>query len=115
MSKSLEIHPRVSEKAYALSQTGMYVFVVPMSTNKVEVAKAVTMQFNVTVETVNITVQKGKPVRFYRGGKFDSGTRSDLKKAYVRLQEGDSIPVFAANDEAEAAAPAKATKKGGKE
>jgi large subunit ribosomal protein L23 len=113
-NKSLTIHPRVSEKAYAMSQTGTYVFVVPVTTNKVEVAKAVAAQFNVTVLTVNTATQKGKPVRFYRGGKFDSGSRSDLKKAYVRLQDGDSIPVFAANDESESTAPAK-TKKGGKE
>ena len=116
MSKTLAIHPRISEKAYAMSHTGTYVFVVPMSTNKVEVAKAVSAQFSVTVEDVNIAVQKGKAVRFYRKGKYDSGNRSDLKKAYVRVAKGDTIPVFAA-EEAETAAPVKkvTTKKGGKE
>ena len=114
MSKLLQLHPRVSEKAYALSQSGTYVFVVPTSTNKVEVAKAVTAQFNVTVISVNMTVQKGKPVRFYRKGKFDNGTRSDIKKAYVRLAEGNTIPVFAATEEP-VAEPTNKGKKSGKE
>ena len=115
MSKTLAIHPRISEKAYAMSQTGTYVFVVPVTSNKVEVAKAVTAQFDVTVEEVNIVVQKGKPVRFYRKGKFDTGNRSDIKKAYVRIAKGQTIPVFAAEDTAPAAPATKATKKSGKE
>ena len=118
MSKLLLVRPRVSEKAYAMSQGGVYVFVVPSNANKHQVAEAVAAQFDVTVESVNIVVQKGKAVRFYRAGKFENGTRSDMKKAYVRLSEGQSIPIFAA-EEQEAAkeekAAKKATKKGAKE
>ncbi len=111
MSKTLQVRPRVSEKAYAISQTGTYIFVVPTEANKVEVAKAVEAQFDVTVVSVNTVTQKGKAVRFYRKGRFDNGTRSDLKKAYVRLAEGQTIPVFAADEQAaEAEAPKKAKK-----
>lgn len=113
MTKTMPVRPRVSEKAYAVSQTGTYVFIVPTDANKVEIAKAVAAQFDVTVTSVNTVTQKGKAIRFYRSGKFDNGTRSDMKKAYIRLADGQSIPVFAA-EEAEEAAPAKKAKKGDK-
>jgi hypothetical protein len=48
-------------------------------------------------------VTKGKAKRTYRksGGRSVMGRRSDAKKAYVTLKEGDSIPVFEAVKEAE--------------
>jgi len=122
MSKFTAIRPRVSEKAYAMSQTGVYVFIVPSNVNKLQIAQAVTEQFDVHVVSVNTTNQKGKAVRFYRAGKFENGTRSDMKKAYVRLAKGESIPIFAAEEQTVEApkdaktekvvkAPKKATKK----
>lgn len=114
MSKTLAIHPRISEKAYASSQKGIYIFVVPKGANKVEIARAVESQYDVSVVSVNVTVQKGKPVRFYRKGKFDSGSRSDIRKAYVRLAKDQSIPVFA-TDETEQKSTDKQAKKGTKE
>lgn len=99
MSKLILLKPRVSEKAYATAQNGVYVFVVPSDANKHEVAKAVASQYNVEVVSVNMVNQKGKAVRFYRAGKFENGTRSDMKKAYVRLSEGQNIPIFAAEEQ----------------
>ena len=113
MSKTMQVRPRVSEKAYGISQTGTYVFVVPTEANKVEIAKAVATQFDVEVVSVNTVTQKGKAVRFYRKGRFDNGNRSDIKKAYVRLAEGQTIPVFAADEQA-AEAEAPKAKKGDK-
>ncbi len=112
MSNTISIRPRVSEKAYAMSHKGVYVFVVPGNINKLQIADAVTSQFDVQVLSVNTVNQKGKSVRFYRGGKFENGNRSDMKKAYVRLAEGQSIPIFAADDQAaaEAAKDVKAVK-----
>ncbi len=101
MSKTILLRPRVSEKAYGTAQNGVYVFVVPGTVNKHEVAAAVAVQYDVTVVSVNIVNQKGKAVRFYRAGKFENGTRSDIKKAYVRLAEGQSIPIFAADEQEE--------------
>ena len=110
MSKFTAIRPRVSEKAYAMSQTGVYVFVVPSTVNKHQIAEAVTAQFDVVVEAVNTINQKGKAVRFYRAGKFENGTRADMKKAYVRLSKGQTIPIFAADDQEAVAEIAKDTK-----
>jgi large subunit ribosomal protein L23 len=97
----MKIIPRMSEKSYQQSQNGMYVFDVPATANKQQIADAVTQQFSVAVDDVNTTIAKGKVKRTYRkGGSPVVGRRKDLKKAYVRLAEGESIPVFAAAEAA---------------
>ncbi len=104
MDKTMVLKPRLSEKTYGQSQAlNVYVFVVPTSANKINVAKAVEAQFDVTVEGVNVASVKGKVKRTFLNnrGKFTRGQRSNLKKAYVTLQEGYSIPIFTAEEEAE--------------
>lgn len=104
MSKIVILKPRMSEKSYAASTAlNTYVFDVPLGINKLQIAQAVEAQFNVHVNDVRTTIIKGKEARSIRiGGKARanvSGKRSDIKKAYVTVKEGDSIPVFAALDE----------------
>lgn len=118
MSKSIALQPRMSEKTYALSQAeNTFVFDVPKTVNKVQIAAAVEAQFNVTVEDVRVLINKGKMKASVRKrSRSVMGKRPDVKKAYVRLKEGDSIPVFAAIEEAEAKeqkAEEKAKKKAG--
>lgn len=87
--------PRVSEKTYVLATDNVYVFEVPLSANKQEIADAVESQFKVSVVKVNVAIAKGKVKRSYRkGGGFVDGKRNDIKKAYVTLAEGDTIEVF---------------------
>jgi len=88
--------PVVSEKTYAQSSGGVYVFRVPLSMNKNEIKSAVEEQFEVTVTKVKTLVQDGKTIRFSRGKRRYPGTatRKDFKKAYVTLKDGDSIKVF---------------------
>lgn len=102
MDKSLSLKPRMSEKAYGLSQSqNVYVFDVPKDANKHSVARAVAAQFEVTVEKVNVANTKGKVKRTVRkGGRAATGRQSDTRKAYVTLKEGDSLPIFAAVEEA---------------
>lgn len=102
MENTMLLKPRMSEKAYADSQAGVYIFVVPKDANKHTVAKAVAAQFKVTVTGVNIANQLGKAKRTVRkGGRAIAGRNAAHKKAYVTLKEGESIPVFAAVEEAE--------------
>ncbi|MDZ7744931.1 MAG: 50S ribosomal protein L23 [Candidatus Saccharibacteria bacterium] len=110
--KIMTLKPRMSEKTYALSQEkNVYVFDVPKDANKTTVAHAVKQQFGVKVTDVNITNIKGKSKRTVRrGGRPIAGRQSDVKKAYVVLDSKDSIPVFAAVEEAEKKAE-KAAKK----
>ena len=100
MSKTMILKPRVSEKAYGMSQGRVYVFVVPLEASKPSIARSIEAQFGVTVETVNTTSTKGKAKRTVRkGGRPTAGRQSDFKKAYVTLKEGDSIAVFAAEED----------------
>src|SRR3982751_2584078 len=89
---SMVLTPRISEKAIAMAGTGTYVFEVPTSTNKIEVAKAVEQQFSVKVDTVNMLVAKGKKTTNRYKGR--AGNRSDVKKAMVKLKAGQSIKLF---------------------
>ena len=103
MDKHIALKPRMSEKAYAVSQNGVYVFDVPMELSKLGVAHAVTAQFTVTVTDVRITNLKGKSKRTIanKGRKVFSGNNVSVKKAYVTLKKGESLPLFAAVEEAE--------------
>lgn len=101
MNKILTLKPHMSEKAYGLSQTkDTYIFNVPNSANKLTVAGAVSAQFDVKVKSVNIALIKGKPKRtVQKGGRAFAGKRSNVKKAYVVLKKGESIPIYAAEEE----------------
>lgn len=92
----LTLIPRVSEKAYAAHQNGIYVFNVPMSANKAGVMSALKEQYDVTAVDVRFVVQKGKPVRASRGKRAQpaQALRTKTKKAYVSLVEGTSLNLF---------------------
>jgi len=91
----------MSEKTYAMSETGVYVFNVDKKHNKLEIAETVESTYDVTVERVRTVITKGKTKRMYKNRRYETGKRVDVKKAYVTLKEGDSIPIFAATEEAE--------------
>jgi large subunit ribosomal protein L23 len=83
------VAPMITEKATLLSEQNKVVFQVSMDSTKDEIATAVEQLFKVNVTKVNTLIQKGKTKRF-RGRP---GRRSDLKKAIVTLQEGQSIDI----------------------
>ncbi len=93
---NLIITPRATEKAYGQSLKNTYVFNVPLTANKQQIAEAVAAQYDVTVKSVTTAVQNGKAVRYSRGKNRYPGTttRKDSKKAYVVLAEGSSIQLF---------------------
>ena len=80
--------PVVSEKAALLGeQSSHVVFKVVKDAQKPEVKTAVEKLFNVKVQDVRILNVKGKTKRTRHG----VGVRSDWKKAYVRLEQGQDI------------------------
>lgn len=101
---SLVLKPRVSEKSYGMSTLrNTYVFDVERAANKHSIARAVSEQYGVTVTEVNTINQKGKVKRTVRkGGRPTLGYQADVKKAYVTLKAGDTLPIFAAIEKAEA-------------
>jgi large subunit ribosomal protein L23 len=101
MDKTLILTPIMSEKAYSLSQVhNTYTFDVPKGANKHTVARAVSAQYEVVVTTVNIANIGGKAKRTVRkNGRVSKGKQNDIRKAYVTLKTGNSIPIFAALEE----------------
>ncbi|GLT09069.1 50S ribosomal protein L23 [Sulfitobacter sp. PR48] len=81
--------PIITEKATMASENNAVVFEVAMGSNKPQIKEAVEALFGVKVKAVNTTITKGKVKRF-RG---QIGTRRDVKKAYVTLEEGNTIDV----------------------
>ena len=81
--------PIITEKATMASESGAVVFEVAPDANKPLIKEAVEALFGVKVKAVNTVVTKGKVKRF-RG---QIGKRRDVKKAYVTLEEGNTIDV----------------------
>jgi large subunit ribosomal protein L23 len=81
--------PLVTEKSTLASEHNQVVFKVPLDASKPEIKAAVEDLFKVKVKAINTLRQKGKTKRF-RGRP---GKRSDIKKAYVTLEEGHNIDV----------------------
>jgi large subunit ribosomal protein L23 len=81
--------PVITEKSTMASEAGAVVFEVAIGANKPQIKEAVESLFGVKVKAVNTTITKGKAKRF-RGRP---GRRNDVKKAYVTLEEGNTIDV----------------------
>jgi large subunit ribosomal protein L23 len=79
--------PVITEKATRLGENSQMVFRVAIDATKPEIKEAIEGLFGVKVAAVNTLVQKGKTKSF----KGRPGVRSDVKKAYVRLAEGQTI------------------------
>lgn len=105
MSKTITLRPRLSEKTYALAEHRVYVVEIPKDVNKHGVARAIESQFDVKVDKVNITNIPGKAKAIIsitgKRRKNAEGYRNDIKKAYVTLAKGNSLPFFAAVEEEE--------------
>ena len=81
--------PHITEKSTMLSETNSVVFKVAPKATKPEIKAAIEALFGVTVVGVNTMTSKGKTKR-WKGRPYQ---RSDVKKAIVRLAEGQSIDV----------------------
>jgi large subunit ribosomal protein L23 len=105
MSKFTTLQPRLNEKTYGLSTKRVFVFNIDKGANKHTVARAVEAQFDVKVLSVNIVNIPGKAKRIIsisgKRSRNATGSRSDIKKAYVTLAEGNSLPFFNAIEEAD--------------
>ncbi len=83
------VSPVITEKSTMASEANQVVFNVARGASKPEIKQAVEALFGVKVKAVNTLMRKGKMKRF-RGIK---GRQSDVKKAIVTLDEGQSIDV----------------------
>ena len=83
------VAPHITEKSSLLAEHNAVVFKVAKTASKPEIKAAVEAIYGRTVASVNTLVTKGKTKR-WKGKPY---TRSDVKKAIVRLAEGQSIDV----------------------
>ena len=82
--------PLITEKATNALDLNQYTFEVDHRAAKPDIKAAVESLFNVKVIGVNTM---NPPRRTRRVGKF-AGKRSQIKKAIVRLADGDKIQLF---------------------
>jgi large subunit ribosomal protein L23 len=86
------LRPLVTEKGVAAKDNDRTLcFEIHAEANKTQVKAAVEKLFKVKVEEVRTATFEGK---LRRRGRF-AGYRSDWKKAYVKLKEGEKVPEFA--------------------
>jgi len=81
--------PVITEKASAASEANQVVFKVRRDATKPEIKAAIEKLFGVKVLSVNTLTRKGKTKHF----KGIKGRQQDVKKAIVKLAEGDKIDV----------------------
>ena len=85
------IKPIVTEKSSLGSEFNQVTFQVVNSSTKKEIKEAIENVFKVKVKKVNTLIVKGKRKSF-RG---TIGRRSDYKKAFITLEDGQSIDISA--------------------
>ena len=81
--------PVITEKATYASEHNQVVFQVARDAKKPEIKAAVEALFKVKVRKVNTLRQTGK-VKLFRG---TVGSRTEIKKALVTLEEGHNVDV----------------------
>ena len=83
--------PVVSEKSMiGMQVNNEYQFLVDNRATRSDVKKAVEALFNVKVAKVNIAIKHGKAKRT----RFGESKRSDAKKAFVTLTQGQTIELI---------------------
>jgi large subunit ribosomal protein L23 len=85
------VRPLITEKAERNREANRsFAFEVHREATKIQVKQAVEKLFNVHVITVRTAVARGKNKRVGRS----IGRRSNWKKAFVTLKDGDTIALF---------------------
>jgi large subunit ribosomal protein L23 len=83
--------PLITEKTTLIREKDRtLVFEVARGANKIDIKRAIERLLGSKVESVRTSLAHGK---MKRQGRY-VGRRSDWKKAYVRLREGEKLPEF---------------------
>ena len=83
--------PLITEKTTVIREDGRtLVFEVARGANKIDIRRAVEHLLGSRVESVRTSLTHGK---MKRQGRY-VGRRSDWKKAYVKLRDGETLPEF---------------------
>jgi large subunit ribosomal protein L23 len=83
--------PLITEKTTVVREDGRtLVFEVDRGANKIDIKRAVEALLGSKVQSVRTSLAHGK---MKRQGRY-MGRRSDWKKAYVKLRDGEKLPEF---------------------
>ena len=85
------IKPIITEKSSMGSEYNQVTFQVQKTSSKKEIKLAIENIFKVKVKKVNTSIVKGK-LKSFRGSL---GKRADYKKAFVTLEDGQTIDINA--------------------
>lgn len=89
--RKILVQPLLTEKVTAMrEQSNTVGFLVHPNANRIQIKQAVETLLKVKVERVNVLNVRGKIKRL---GRF-SGKRSDWKKAFVKLKEGEKLELY---------------------
>ncbi|AZA59003.1 MULTISPECIES: 50S ribosomal protein L23 [Chryseobacterium] len=95
---SVIIKPVISEKAnYLTDLRGTYSFLVDTKANKIQIKKAVEAAYGVKVADVNTMIYAPRVSAKYTKKGLQVGKTNKLKKAVIKLAEGEVIDIFAVN------------------
>lgn len=92
---SVIIKPVISEKAnYLTDLRGTYSFLVDPKANKIQIKDAIEKAYNVKVTAVNTMIYAPEVSSKYTKKGLQIGKTNKLKKAVVKLAEGEVIDIF---------------------
>ncbi len=84
------LRPIVSEKCTLLQGGNVYCFEVHPEATKHDIKNVFKKVYSVQITEVNVINIKGKVKR----KRFKEGKRKDWKKAYIKLKQGEKLPMF---------------------
>jgi large subunit ribosomal protein L23 len=92
---SIIIKPIITEKVTKESEIlNRFGFVVDRKANKVQIKKAVEATYGVNVVSVNtMNVRPDRTTKYTKSGLI-SGKTNAIKKAFVQVQEGETIDFY---------------------
>ena len=92
---SIIIKPIITEKVTKESETlNRFGFVVDRKANKIQIKKAVEATYGVTILSVNtMNVRPDRSTKYTKSGLI-SGKTNAIKKAFVQVQEGETIDFY---------------------
>ena len=85
--------PLITEKNTMLNENNTYCFEVDRKANKIDIARAAKLLFNVEVTDVNTSAMKRVKKSRKRTG-LRTATQVISKKAYVTLAEGNTLDFY---------------------
>jgi large subunit ribosomal protein L23 len=85
------VRPVITEKATKLSQSKVYTFQVMRDSNKMQITETIEKLYGVEVDSVRISVRKGKEKKV--GRRMIVKKLPDTKIAFVKVKKG-SIDLF---------------------